>query len=77
MQRTTHLRPLIGLGVLALVLCTTVVRDATALPTGVLARWSGDIDARNATGPQFDGTPGLSHKKSFENLNIMKVTSPY
>jgi hypothetical protein len=56
MQGTTHLRPLIGLGVLALVLCTTPLRDAAALPTGVLARWSGDIDARNATGPQFDGT---------------------
>jgi hypothetical protein len=36
MQGTTHLRPLIGLGVLALVLCTTPLRDAAALPTGVL-----------------------------------------
>jgi hypothetical protein len=30
--------------------------DALALPGGLLARWSGDIDARNAINPQYDGT---------------------
>lgn len=56
MQGTTHLRPLIGLGVLALVLCTTPLRDAAALPTGLLAWWSGDIDARDVSGQGNHGT---------------------
>src|SRR4029450_12250353 len=56
MQGTTHLRPLIGLGVLALVLCTTPLRDAAALPTGLLAWWAGDIDARDVSGQGNHGT---------------------
>jgi hypothetical protein len=56
MQCTTHLHPLIGFGILVFLLCTTPLRDALALPVGLVARWSGDIDALNATGPQYDGT---------------------
>jgi hypothetical protein len=55
MQGTTYLRPLIGLGVLALVLCIMPLRDAAALSAGFLARWSGDSDASNTTDSQYDG----------------------
>jgi hypothetical protein len=56
MQCPTPLRSLFGMSMLALVLCTAPLRDALALPAGLLAWWSGDIDARNATGSQYDGT---------------------
>jgi hypothetical protein len=55
-QQCPSLRSLIGFSVLTLVLCTAVARNAIALPGGLLARWSGDIDAHDNSGQGHNGT---------------------
>jgi len=68
MQRPTHLHSLISLSLGVLLLCSTVVRDATALPSGLLAWWSGDSNANDVSGNGHNailagnavaGVPGL------------------
>jgi len=56
MQRTTHVSSLISLGVCGLLLCTTLVRGATALPSGLVAWWPGDRNANDLSGHGYNAT---------------------
>jgi len=56
MPRTLHLRFLLAIGLLTLGLCAVVARDATALPAGLLAWWSSDVDAHDNSGQNNHGT---------------------
>jgi len=62
MPHPTYLRFLIGFIILAFMLCIMPVRDALALSVGFLARWSGDMEASNATDPRLvgDAKAGIS-----------------
>jgi len=70
MPRLVPLRSLVGFSLLTLMLSTVPLTGALAQPAGLIAWWTGDHDARSATGPQYDGTllgraqagvPGLLH----------------
>jgi hypothetical protein len=56
MKGTTHVSPLVGIGICVLLLCTALVRCATALPSGLVAWWPGDSNANDFSGNGYHAT---------------------